>query len=408
MSDNTLAPALEQSQLESNPLLSDKHEMAKLRIKTYSETLINQSELTEKITKKITDFNNFLKPVSDKITKINTQDNLIKMVNLFYFGKNIDSINGKLSVFTYELNLLKDDTKSCIESYEDIIIKIKDAQKDLNGESKFYEHSAGIVTFNEIRIQDMKNKILNINNILETIENFKTSTIYHLKESIGQELSGKNAKDIIDENLKVLTDKILITQKSYSALKYTYSALFVLAAYNFWAYKFPIKYTSKEEIYKTVESGSFEAIGANAGVLTNSISEVMANIVKTGGVIAGGGLVLMGVFSLMSATRPESDRSAGSGLMMIVFGSVISILPSIMLDGILDDGTEQVFQGVKHTNVTLEFYNLGLSGCFVLIFAAIAFVILSLVKKAKLKRLTNNKIDVDATIMACDRNHQTS
>lgn len=242
---------------------------------------------------------------------------------------------------------------SCIYNYENIIREIQTLQSFLDKESKFFQTSVGIVSFNKIRIIEMKNKSKHITQQIEVLEQFKVSTFYHLKESIENEFAGKDVGNLINTELervdtsisqiKLWTPKILTTQ----------ILLLIATIWNYLADKYHITYASTIEIYNHPAEQSSSIVGiSQAADKMSSTLIVMTTIVSFM-------IFIMGIFRIFNAMRDPERVSITSGLMMVVFAAVLNI-SSYGLKGILTPNNEVV--GEQQVNITYDFLNFGPTG----------------------------------------------
>lgn len=397
MTENSLLSDQDDIFYDSSDFNKNKHEVAKEKINNFSEILISQAELTENITKNITEFNDYLKPISEKILIMNQQDDFYKLASFVHFNKNINEIGERIDSFNQKFITAKKDLYECINNYRNVVQLIEKLHSDLIEESKFYKNSLAIIAYNKMRIQDMKNKVLHIDSSIETLENFKSSTLYHLRESVSLGLVNKDVEVLIKENLERLDKEINHNEKSYKFKKTVSLTVLFMAFYNFIAYKFPISYTSEKKIYASPAfSDNDQNFSPPLQSAIDDIFSLMGDIFNIGCIAVGTFMLLFSILRLSSSLQSQSENSEEDivvGFMMLVLSAAPFFIPIIFND-IFDSNDEKVYQGTKIFNHTIEFYNLGISGSLILLLITMGVTLSAFYSKSKFKKTLNYKLDI--------------
>lgn len=384
MKENILIDNQNDDSIKTEDREFKNHDHAKDEIIKLAEGLTNQSELTENITLKISEFNSFLTPISEKILSINKKDNLLKMALLVNFSKKTEEIEQKILTYNTEFNSFKNKITECIESYSLVIQLIESLQSEINPVSKFYKNSLGIVAFNKMRIEDMNNKILHINSCLETIENFKTSTLYHLKESMGQGLANKRTHQLIETGLELLQKIINQTQTKIYISKIGVAIAAILFSYNYITSKYYIKYHTSENIYASEFSKATEAAKGMGGAMVD-LESTMSGVISA--------LSILIAFPVFFMAYQKLIRGNTVGFMALMIFSVIFCGGLLMLSETFDSNEPEIQYSVEVIK-TIEFYNFGSLGNIFLLATCVFILIYSIFKKYQLKKQKNYQSNI--------------
>ncbi len=151
-----------------------------------SRALTKNANIIDSINQTIKDCNSFIKPVSEYIKDLNGDDKKINLAATLYFKKNLDDIDNKILEYSQNLKKLNENLKDNISINTEILAELTTKTKLLDSEQKFYKNALGIISYNQLKLQEMSNKVNEVQNFKENLDNFRLSTLYHLSETISQ------------------------------------------------------------------------------------------------------------------------------------------------------------------------------------------------------------------------------
>lgn len=151
-----------------------------------SRALTNNANIIDSINQSIKDCNNFIKPVSEYIKDLNSDDKKINLAASVYFKKKLEDIDNKLFEYSQTLKEFNETLKNNISINTEILAKLTTKTKLLDSDQKFYKNALGIISYNQLKLQEMSNKVNEVQNFQENLDNFRLSTLYHLSETISQ------------------------------------------------------------------------------------------------------------------------------------------------------------------------------------------------------------------------------
>lgn len=151
-----------------------------------SRALTNNANIIDSINQTIKDCNSFIKPVSEYIKDLGGTDKKINLAATVYFKKNLDDIDNKILEYSQKLKELNNTLKNNISINTEILAELTNRTKLLDSDQKFHKNALGIISYNQLKLQEMSNKVNEVQNYQENLDNFRLSTLYHLSETISQ------------------------------------------------------------------------------------------------------------------------------------------------------------------------------------------------------------------------------
>lgn len=358
-------------------------EKAKKEIIKHTELLNSKAELVGDINQLISESHAYLKPINNALTDVITsKDTVVKVATFWSFKKNSKSIENEVNSFIQKLSLKSNALDISSVEYEEILLKIKELQKYIDNESKFHRDIAGIISFNELRILEMKNLKIQTSTCIETLEQFKVSTLYHLRETIKNELLNKNPDKLISNEIATLNHRIAkLTNRSMKLIK-AFLFTFIITTYNYCTHRYNFIWNREKEIYSNSIAGSHLE-----SELTEHVTS-MYSFMSTALIVAS---TISFIMVLMKIAECIQDRNKGLiGLMM----NLIFLIIFMIVQRLISLEPEGNLVAIHHITHTVSFYNFGSTGN--VFFNAILLIMVAfyIFTKEKTKRNLNrmNKI----------------
>lgn len=359
---------------------------AKKRITEYADILTNQSALIDKINITISESNQYLSPISNSLIGIEKTDHVTKLAIFACFKKNAEVIEDKIDGYIQQLNQHNEELSSCTYNYTNIVREIENLQILLDPESKFFQTAVGIVSYNKLRIVEMGNKDKQITHQIDVLEQFKVSTLYHLRESIDQEFVGKDTIALIEQKLIEIKNKIAKIKSWKPRILISQVILIVLFFYNYLADKYHINFTRTVEKYNEVSNSNdglnVMDVGQAAESLIGTIT-VMARLIALP-------LFIFGIFKVFHAVQDPERNSVSSGVFFIFVSAFINMITFILPS----PNTNGTVAYIEHKTYTFDFFNLGATGSliFLMLFVMLTALIFVNIKRVSALNTMHEKI----------------
>lgn len=342
------------------------HKQAKDKIITLTEILNSKAVLIEEINLLIIESNSYLYSINSHLSDIikPKADPVIKISTFMQFKENHKTIEDKVSDYTQKIAEKIKTLAIHINEYTDALSDAKELQQYIYSDTKFFKDVQGIITFNELRILEMKNLDVQALKCLETLEQFKTTTLYHLRESTEFELLKKNPKEIIENEISQIENRV----EKYRVILIKVSLLFsIIGIYNYLAYNYYINSNWSTNVYAD----------------TNNIPSILINIfpkLHAAATIISMFMLLVGVLRLVKRGNPSS------GFLMIVFAALLNFTFYVIY-GIFGIESKPQVVSIEHVNFTVEFFNFGSYGTNIISF--VCLIAINFIFYLKFKNIKN-------------------
>ena len=295
-------------------------------------------------------------------------------------------IEDKIDGYIQQLNQHNEELSSCTYNYTNIVREIENLQILLDPESKFFQTAVGIVSYNKLRIVEMGNKDKQITHQIDVLEQFKVSTLYHLRESIDQEFVGKDTIALIEQKLIEIKNKIAKIKSWKPRILISQVILIVLFFYNYLADKYHINFTRTVEKYNEVSNSNdglnVMDVGQAAESLIGTIT-VMARLIALP-------LFIFGIFKVFHAVQDPERNSVSSGVFFIFVSAFINMITFILPS----PNTNGTVAYIEHKTYTFDFFNLGATGSliFLMLFVMLTALIFVNIKRVSALNTMHEKI----------------
>lgn len=347
--------------------VKDKAQNGKQKIFALVSTLTDLNPNIIEISSPIEESNILLKSITDEINQLNTNDNLLKLANLAVLEAKLPKTRKQIDYFILRLLSGREETERVCLDYGRVIQSLESETKLLKDDDPLKVDALGIVSINNLKLKNYKNQVHSANSQIETLEKFKTITLYHLSDTINSNKQDKDSPILIE--IRRVMQNLKEKQNIYGGSLFLF---LILAGYNYLADNYHITYESTKEIAHSVSNSADKFSYGLSGVL--STMQTFGTFLSTIMLIAVGG-------SLFISRSPTS-------LFMLLPAAGIGILSSLLpaLFGISESETTYTEQIVQ---VSYDFYNFGSMGTIILMFLVICLGFMSYQKNKAYKRYSS-------------------